>query len=162
MKNGRVIRSGEQVDLAAEGLAAFVSDYEKEPAADVVNRYLCGGFADLCCAFNGLREDASDAASHEMARRMSNMLMDLDACVVRCHRHYGKVPRRSFRRTASVVASVFKPNAFPAGRIPAIMKGKMTPEQYRARVIDRVAEVVRNSFVWLRDVTRDFELMEGK
>jgi len=146
-----------EIKSAAEGLRAFVAGYESGMTADSVNAYLCGSFVDFCRALESLRANDSDPLTHDVAKQMASRLMDLESCVVQHHREIGKVPRRSLRRTASVVASVFKPNAFPPGRVPSVLKGKMTPDQYRQRVIDRVGEVVRNSFVWLRDVSRDFE-----
>ena len=42
---------------AAEKLVAFVSACERELTAEVVNGYLCDGFAELCRALNGLRTE---------------------------------------------------------------------------------------------------------
>ena len=42
---------------AAEKLAAFVSACEWELTAEVVNGYLCDGFAELCRALNGFRTE---------------------------------------------------------------------------------------------------------
>ena len=143
---------------AAEKLVAFVSACERELTAEVVNGYLCDGFAELCRALNGLRTENSDQETLSEAKRMEDSLMALDGCVARVLGRRGREPRRSFRRAAMIVGSVFKPGAFSADRVPSVWKGKVTPENYRQMVIDRVYEAIRDPLVWLRDELRSCEM----
>ena len=143
---------------AAEKLVAFVSACERELTAEVVNGYLCDGFAELCRVLNGLRTENSDQETLAVAKRMEDSLMALDGCVVRMFGRLGREPQRSFRRAAMIVGSVFKPGAFSADRVPSVWKGKVTPETYRQMVIDRVCEAIRAPLVWLRDESRALEM----
>ena len=143
---------------AAEKLVAFVSACERELTAEVVNGYLCDGFAELCRALNGLRTENSDQDTQMVARRMEDALMALDGCVVRMFGRLGREPQRSFRRAAQVIGSVFKPEAFSADKMPSVWKGKVTPETYRQMVIDRACEAIRDPLVWLRDESRALEM----
>ena len=143
---------------AAEKLVAFVSACERELTAEVVNGYLCDGFAELCRALNGLRTENSDQETLAVAKQMEDSLMALDGCVARVLGRRGREPRRSFRRAAMIVGSVFKPGAFSADRVPSVWKGKVTPENYRQMVIDRVYEAIRDPLVWLRDELRSCEM----
>ena len=143
---------------AAEKLAAFVSACERELTAEVVNGYLCDGFAELCRALDGLRTENSDLETLAVAKQMEDSLMALDGCVARVLGRRGREPRRSFRRAAMIVGSVFKPGAFSADRVPSVWKGKVTPENYRQMVIDRVYEAIRDPLVWLRDELRSCEM----
>ena len=147
---------------AAEKLAAFVSACERELTAEVVNGYLCDGFAELCRALNGLRTEDSDRETLAVARRMEDSLMALDGCVAHVLGRRGREPQRSFRRAAQIVGSVFKQGAFSADRVPSVWKGKVTPETYRQMVIDRACEAIRGPLVWLRDESRALELDCGK
>ena len=147
---------------AAEKLAAFVVACEQELTAEVVNGYLCDGFAELCRALNGLRTENSDLETLAVAKQMEDSLMALDGCVVRVLGRRGREPQRSFRRAAMIVGSVFKPGAFSADRVPSVWKGKVTPETYRKMVIDRVCEAIRDPLVWLRDELRTREMNCGK
>ena len=147
---------------AAEKLVAFVSACERELTAEVVNGYLCDGFAELCCALNGLRTENSDLETLAAAKRMEDSLMALDGCVARVLGRRGREPQRSFRRAAMIVGSVFKPRAFSAVGVPSVWKGKVTPENYRQMVIDRVCEAIRDPLVWLRDESRALEMDCGK
>ena len=99
---------------AAEKLAAFVSACERELTAEVVNGYLCDGFAELCRVLNGLRMENSDQETLAVAKRMEDSLMALDGCVARVLGRRGREPQRSFRRAAQVIWSVFMPEAFSA------------------------------------------------
>ena len=101
---------------AAEKLVAFVSACERELTAEVVNGYLCDGFAELCRALNGLRTENSGQETLAVAKRMEDSLMALDGCVVRMFGRLGREPRRSFGRAALIVGSVFKPGAFLADK----------------------------------------------
>ena len=143
---------------AAEKLAAFVSACERELTAEVVNGYLCDGFAELCRVLNGLRMKNSDLETLAVAKRMEDSLMALDGCVARVLGRRGREPQRSFRRAALIVGSVFKPEAFSADKVPSVWKGKVTPETYRQMVIDRVCEAIRDPLVWLRDESRALEM----
>ena len=143
---------------AAEKLAAFVSACERELTAEVVNGYLCDGFAELCRALDGLRTEDSDQEAQAAAKRMEDSLMALDGCVARVFGRLGREPQRSFRRAALIVGSVFKPEAFSAESVPLVWKGKVTPETYRQMVIDRAREAIRDPLVWLRDESRASEL----
>ena len=143
---------------AAEKLVAFVSACEQELTAEVVNGYLCDGFAELCRVLNGLRTEDSDLETLAVAKRMEDSLMALDGCVVRMFGRLGREPQRSFRRAAMIVGSVFKPGAFLAYKVPSVWKGKVTPETYRQMVIDRACEAIRAPLVWLRDESRALEL----
>ena len=143
---------------AAEKLAAFVSACERELTAEVVNGYLCDGFAELCRALNGLRTENSDQETLAVAKQMEDSLMALDGCVARVLGRRGREPQRSFRRAAMIVGSVFKPGAFSADKVPSVWKGKVTPETYRQMVIDRVCEAIRDPLVWLRDELRSCEM----
>ena len=143
---------------AAEKLVAFVSACEQELTAEVVNGYLCDGFAELCRALNGLRMENSDLETLAVARRMEDALMALDGCVVRMFGRLGREPQRSFGRAALIVGSVFKPGAFSADKVPPVWRGKVTPETYRQMVIDRVCEAIRDPLVWLRDESRALEM----
>ena len=143
---------------AAEKLAAFVLACERELTAEVVNGYLCDGFAELCRALNGLRTEDSDLEMLAVARRMEDSLMALDGCIVRMFGRLGREPQRSFRRAAMIVGSVFKPGAFLADKVPSVWKGKVTPETYRQMVIDRACEAIRDPLVWLRDESRALEM----
>ena len=143
---------------AAEKLAAFVSACERELTAEVVNGYLCDGFAELCRVLNGLRTEDSDLETLAVAKRMEDSLMALDGCVVRMFGRLGREPRRSFGRAALIVGSVFKPGAFLADKVPSVWKGKVTPETYRQMVIDRACEAIRDPLVWLRDESRALEM----
>ena len=147
---------------AAEKLAAFVSACEQELTAEVVNGYLCDGFAELCRVLNGLRMENSDLETLAVAKQMEDSLMALDGCVVRVLGLRGREPQRSFRRAALIVGSVFKPGAFSADKVPSVWKGKVTPETYRQMVIDRVCEAIRDPLVWLRDESRAREMNCGK
>ena len=142
----------------AEKLAAFVSACERELTAEVVNGYLCDGFAELCCALNGLRMEDSDQETLAVAKRMEDSLMALDGCVARVLGRRGREPQRSFRRAAQIVGSVFKPRALSADKMPSVWKGKVTPETYRQMVIDRACEAIRGPLVWLRDESRALEM----
>ena len=143
---------------AAEKLAAFVSACERELTAEVVNGYLCDGFAELCRVLNGLRMKSLDQETLAVAKRMEDSLMALDGYVVRMFGRLGREPQRSFRRAAMIVGSVFKPGAFLADKVPSVWKGKVTPETYRQMVIDRVCEAIRAPLVWLRDESRALEM----
>ena len=143
---------------AAEKLVAFVSACEQELTAEVVNGYLCDGFAELCRALNGLRLENSDQETLAEAKRMEDSLMALDGCVVRMFGRLGREPQRSFRRAAMIVGSVFKPGAFSADKVPSVWKGKVTPETYRQMVIDRACEAICDPLVWLRDESRALEM----
>ena len=143
---------------AAEKLAAFVVACERELTAEVVNGYLCDGFAELCRALNGLRMENSDLETLAVAKQMEDSLMALDGCVVRMFGRLGREPQRSFRRAAQIVGSVFKPGAFSADKMPSVWKGKVTPETYRQMVIDRACEAIRDPLVWLRDESRALEM----
>ena len=116
---------------AAGKLAAFVSACERELTAEVVNGYLCDGFAELCRVLNGLRMENSDLETLAVAKQMEDSLMALDGCVARVLGRRGREPQRSFRRAAMIVGSVFKPGAFSAAGVPSVWKGKVTPETYR-------------------------------
>ena len=142
----------------AENLAAFVSACERELTAEVVNGYLCDGFAELCRALNGLRTENSDQETLAVAKRMEDSLMALDGCVARALGRRGREPRRSFRRAAQIVGAVFKPGAFSADGVPSVWKGKVTPATYRQMVIDRACEAIRDPLVWLRDESRALEM----
>ena len=143
---------------AAEKLAAFVSACERELTAEVVNGYLCDGFAELCRALNGLRTEDSNQDTQMVARRMEDSLMALDGCVVRVLGLRGREPQRSFRRAALIVGSVFKPRAFSTDKVPPVWRGKVSPETYRQMVIDRACEAIRDPLVWLRDESRALEM----
>ena len=143
---------------AAEKLAAFVSACERELTAEVVNGYLCDGFAELCRVLNGLRMENSDLETLAVAKQMEDLLVALDGCVARVLGRRGREPQRSFRRAAMIVGSVFKPGAFSADRVPSVWKGKVTPETYRQMVIDRACEAIRAPLVWLRDESRALEM----
>lgn len=147
---------------AAEKLSAFISACEQELTAEVVNGYLCDGFAELCRALNGLRTEGSDLETLAAARQMEDSLMALDGCVARVLGRRGWEPQRSFKRAAQIVGSVFKPGAFLADKVPSVWKGKVTPETYRQMVIDRVCEAIRDPLVWLRNESRALELDCGK
>ena len=149
---------GMQVENAAGKLTAFATTCERELTAEAVNGYLCDGFAELCRALNELRMDDSDLKTLAAAKRMKDSLMALDGCVARELRRWGREPRRSFRRAALIVGSVFKPGAFSPGRMPSVWKGKVTPETYRQMVLDRVCEAIRDPLVWLRDESRALEM----
>ena len=146
------------VTSAAKELATFVTACERELTAEVVNGYLCDGFGELCRALNGLRTRDSDQDALAAAKRMEDSLMALDGCVVRALGRRGREPRRSFRRAAQIVGSVFKPGAFSADGVPSVWKGKVTPETYRQMVIDRACEAIRDPLVWLRDESRTLEM----
>ena len=146
------------VESAAEKLAAFVSACERELTAEVVNGYLCDGFAELCRALGGLRTEDSDQEAQAVAKQMEDSLMALDGCVARVLGRRGREPQRSFRRAAQIVGSVFKPGAFSADKVPSVWKRKVTPETYRQMVIDRVCEAIRDPLVWLRDELRASEM----
>ena len=143
---------------AAEKLAAFVVACERELTAEVVNGYLCDGFAELCRALNGLRTENSDQETLAVAKQMEDSLMALDGCVARVLGRRGREPQRSFRRAALIVGSVFKPRALSADKMPSVWRGKVTPETYRQMVIDRVCEAIRAPLVWLRDESRSCEM----
>ena len=143
---------------AAEKLVVFVVACERELTAEVVNGYLCDGFAELCRVLNGLRMKNSDLETLAVAKRMEDSLMALDGCVARVLGRRGREPQRSFRRAAMIVGSVFNPGAFSADRVPSAWKGKVTPETYRQMVIDRVCEAIRDPLVWLRDESRALEM----
>lgn len=143
---------------AASALAVFVASCEREPRAEVVNGYIYGGFPEMCRAVNELSICDSDSRAHGVAKRMEVLLTRLDACVVRGFRRHGLQPRRSFRRAALIIGSVFKPGAFSADKVPSVWKGKVTPETYRRMVIDRVCEAIRDPLVWLRDESRALEM----
>ena len=143
---------------AAEKLVALVSACERELTAEVVNGYLCDGFAELCRALNGLRTEDLDQDALAVAKRMEDSVMALDGCVARVLGRRGRALQRSFRRAAMIVGSVFKPGAFSADRVPSVWKGKVTPETYRQMVIDRACEAIRAPFVWLRDESRALEM----
>ena len=143
---------------AAEKLVAFVSACERELTAEVVNGYLCDGFAELCRALNGLRTENSGQETLAVAKRMEDSLMALDGCVAPVLGLRGREPQRSFRRAAMIVGSVFKPGAFSADKVPSVWKGKVTPETYRQMVIDRACEAIRAPLVWLRDESRALEM----
>ena len=143
---------------AAEKLVAFVSACERELTAEVVNGYLCDGFAELCRALNGLRTENSDQETLAVAKRMEDSLMALDGCVARVLGRRGREPQRSFRRAAMIVGSVFKLGAFSADKVPPVWEGKVTPETYRQMVIGRVREAIRDPLVWLRDESRALEM----
>ena len=143
---------------AAEKLVAFVSACERELTAEVVNGYLCDGFAELCRVLNGLRMENSDLETLAVAKQMEDLLMALDGCVARVLGRRGRGPQRSFRRAAMIVGSVFKPGAFSADKMPSVWKGKVTLENYRQMVIDRVCEAIRDPLVWLRDESRALEM----
>ena len=143
---------------AAEKMVAFVSACERELTAEVVNGYLCDGFAELCRVLNGLRMKNSDLETLAVAKQMEDSLMALDGCVARVLGRRGREPQRSFRRAAMIVGSVFKPGAFSADKVPSVWKGKVTPETYRQMVIDRACEAIHDPLVWLRDESRALEL----
>ena len=143
---------------AAEKLAAFVVAWEQELTAEVVNGYLCDGFAELCRVLNGLRTENSDLETLAVAKQMEDSLMALDGCVVRVLGRRGGEPQRSFRRAAMIVESVFKPGAFSADGVPSVWKGKVTPGTYRQMVIDRVCEAIRAPLVWLRNESWALEM----
>ena len=143
---------------AEEKLAAFVTACERELTAEVVNGYLCDGFAELCRVLNGLRTENSDQETLSVAKRMEDSLMALDGCVARVLGRRGREPQRSFRRAALIVGSVFKPGAFSANKVLSVWKGKVTPETYRQMVIDRACEAIRDPLVWLRDESRALEM----
>ena len=143
---------------AAEKLVAFVSACERELTAEVVNGYLCDGFAELCRVLNGMRMENSDQDALAVAKRMEDSLMALDGCVARVLGQRGREPQRSFRRAALIVGSVFEPGAFSADKVPSVWKGKVTPETYRQMVIDRACEAIRGPLVWLRDESRALEM----
>ena len=143
---------------AAEKLVAFVSACERELTAEVVNGYLCDGFAELCRVLNGLRMENSDLETLAVAKQMEDSLMALDGCVARVLGRRGRGPQRSFRRAAMIVGSVFKPGAFLAVKVPSVWKGKVTPETYRQMVIDRACEAIRDPLAWLRDESRALEM----
>lgn len=143
---------------AAEKLLAFVSACERELTVEVVNGYLCDGFAELCRVLNGLRMENSDLETLAVAKRMEDSLMALDGCVVRVLGLRGREPQRSFRRAALIVRSVFKPGAFSADKVPPVWKGKVTPETYRQMVVDRVCEAIRAPLVWLRDESQALDV----
>ena len=143
---------------AAEKLVAFVSACERELTAEVVNGYLCDGFAELCRALNGLRTENSGQETLAVAKWMEDSLMALDGCVVRVLGRHGREPQRSFGRAAQIVGSVFKPGAFSADKVPSVWKGKVTPETYRQMVVDRACEAIRAPLVWLRDESRALEM----
>ena len=146
----------------AEKLEVFVSACERELTAEVVNGYLCDGFAELCRVLNGLRMENSDLETLAVAKRMEDSLMALDGCVARVLGRRGREPQRSFRRAAMIVGSVFKPGAFSADKVPPVWKGKVTPETYRQMVIDRACEAIRDPLAWLRDESRGLEMDCGK
>ena len=135
-------------------LIAFVAAWKLELTAKVVHDYLCDGFPWLCRALSRLRTEDADQESLAAAKRMEDSLMELDGCVARELRRRGREPRRSFRRAALIVGSVFKPGAFSPNRMPSVWKGKVTPETYRQMVLDRVCEAIRDPLVWLRDESR--------
>ena len=147
---------------AEEKLAAFVSACERELTAEVVNGYLCDGFAELCRALNGLRTEDSDQDALAVAQRMEDSLMALDGCVARVLGRRGREPQRSFRRAALIVGSVFKPGALSADKVHPVWRGKVTPETYRQMVIDRACEAIRDPLAWLRDESRGLEMDCGK
>ena len=147
---------------AAEKLVAFVSACERELTAEVVNGYLCDGFAELCRALSGLRTENSDQETLAVAKRMEDSLMALDGCVARVLGRRGRELRRSFGRAAMIVGSVFKPRAFSADKVPPVWRGEVSPETYRQMVIDRACEAIRAPLVWLRDELRTREMNCGK
>lgn len=125
--------------------------------ADVVNDYLLDGFVAFCRALDCMRSGDSDGAAFRHAKRLERAFMRIDSIVGRNWKRFKKTPRRSFRRAALIMGSVFKPDAFSAAKIPSAMRGKMSFETYRRCVIDRVAEAVRDPLIWLRDESRVLE-----
>lgn len=154
------------VQLAANGFDGFVCMYDKglraisrgdrvpydwRSPSQLVRQFLNGDFRHLCQSLELLKTIECDEYAGQFARELSDAMLRLGEVTAFEWKRFGVTLRRDFTWSAQILLAVFRPRSFRGKRIPHAFVGRVSPDDFRRRVVDRILIVLRGLLTRLRD-----------
>ena len=154
------------LESAADGFVRFVAaygdglksiscgdrvSYDWQSTSCTVRRFMEGDFRHLCRSLEILKTLDCDDYAGQFAETLSKTMLRLGEVTSSEWKRFGVVLRRDFTWSAQILLAVFRPKSFMKKHMPRAFAGRVSAQEFRRRVIDRILVVLRGILSRLRD-----------
>ena len=154
------------LESAADGFVRFVAaygdglksiscgdrvSYDRQSTSRTVRRFMEGDFRHLCRSLEILKTLDCDDYAGQFAETLSKTMLRLGEVTSSEWKRFGVALRRDFTWSAQILLAVFRPKSFMKKHMPRAFAGRVSAQEFRRRVIDRILVVLRGILSRLRD-----------
>ena len=154
------------LESAADGFVRFVAaygdglksiscgdrvSYDWQSTSRTVRRFMEGDFRHLCRSLEILKTLDCDDYAGQFAETLSKTMLRLGEVTSSEWKRFGVALRRDFTWSAQILLAVFRPKSFMKKHMPRAFAGRVSAQEFRRRVVDRILVVLRGILSRLRD-----------
>ena len=154
------------LESAADGFVRFVAaygdglksiscgdrvSYDWQSTSRTVRRFMEGDFRHLCRSLEILKTLDCDDYAGQFAETLSKTMLRLGEVTSSEWKRFGVALCRDFTWSAQILLAVFRPKSFMKKHMPRAFAGRVSEQEFRRRVIDRILVVLRGILSRLRD-----------
>ena len=154
------------LESAADGFGRFVAaygdglksiscgdrvSYDWQSTSRTVRRFMEGDFRHLCRSLEILKTLDCDDYAGQFAETLSKTMLRLGEVTSSEWKRFGVALRRDFTWSAQILLAVFRPKSFMKKHMPRAFAGRVSAQEFRRRVVDRILVVLRGILSRLRD-----------
>ena len=154
------------LESAADGFVRFVAaygdglksiscgdrvSYDWQSTSRTIRRFMEGDFRHLCRSLEILKTLDCDDYAGQFAETLSKTMLRLGEVTSSEWKRFGVALRRDFTWSAQILLAVFRPKSFMKKHMPRAFAGRVSAQEFRRRVVDRILVVLRGILSRLRD-----------